>query len=487
MLGEDSKASKAITEALGSSGMAGEIISAALGILDLLKDGVSGIFVNIQDLVFGAVEGILDDVLSGDIVTKTLSNAIGHVGNILNTVSFGGFNSLMDSINGSNAKEVAETTERLTNSNDRLKNAVDNLKDEMSKTGGWKAIDTAKQAKADKETINKQTAQILHEQMGYHGSHHSNSYYWGLSDKSYASLNNTLSDYAKKNNKTASNVYSLTDMYKLSPEEMDYIRTYNIEMWEKMLSQGKYDKSEYWENYADLAGELEEITDALKETLTQTSFDSLRSNFVDSLMDMDKSASDFADDFQEYLMKSILNAKISDLLDDELQDFYDKWADYAESDNKLTEGEQEDLNKLWEELTQKGLEIRDQIAAFTGYTGDSETSSTSQSSTSKGFETMSQDTGEELNGRFTALQIAGEEIKNQSVAQSQSLNILTMKADAILSINTETKNIADETRNLIANSYLELVQISENTGAIIKPIQQMQKDMAEVKKNTSKL
>lgn len=100
---------------------------------------------------------------------------------------------------------------------------------------------------------------------------------------------------------------------------------------------------------------------------------------------------------------------------------------------------------------------------------------------------MSQDTGEELNGRFTALQASNEEIKNQSVVQSQALNLLTAKADTILSVNTEVRNIADDTRNLIANSYLELMQISENTGAIVKPIQQMQKDIAEVKKNTAGL
>lgn len=100
---------------------------------------------------------------------------------------------------------------------------------------------------------------------------------------------------------------------------------------------------------------------------------------------------------------------------------------------------------------------------------------------------MSQDTGEELNGRFTALQVAGEEIKNQNAIQVQSLNLLTMKSEDIFRVNTEIRNIADDTRDLIAQSYLELVQISENTGAIIKPIQQMQKDIAEVKKNTSKL
>ena len=116
-----------------------------------------------------------------------------------------------------------------------------------------------------------------------------------------------------------------------------------------------------------------------------------------------------------------------------------------------------------------------------------DTSATSQESSKKGFATTSQDSIDELNGRFIALQISGEEIKNQSMTQSQSLNILTMKTDTLISINTETRNIADDTRDLIASSYLELVQISENTGAIIKPIQQMQKDMAEVKNNTKGL
>ena len=71
--------------------------------------------------------------------------------------------------------------------------------------------------------------------------------------------------------------------------------------------------------------------------------------------------------------------------------------------------------------------------------------------------------------------------------ESRGLGDVYKRQDAILSINTETRNIADDTRDLIAQSYLELVQISENTGAIVKPIIQIQKDMAEVKNNTSKL
>ena len=62
---------------------------------------------------------------------------------------------------------------------------------------------------------------------------------------------------------------------------------------------------------------------------------------------------------------------------------------------------------------------RDAMADAFGWSSDI---STSQDSSSRGFQTMSQDTGEELNGRFTALQIAGEEIKNQSIAQTGLLH-----------------------------------------------------------------
>ena len=100
---------------------------------------------------------------------------------------------------------------------------------------------------------------------------------------------------------------------------------------------------------------------------------------------------------------------------------------------------------------------------------------------------MTHEDAGELSGRFAALQVAGEEIKAHNIEQTKNLNILALKVDSLLSANVEMRNIADDTRNIIANSYLELMQISENTGAIVKPIIQIQKDIEEVKRNTSRL
>lgn len=239
----------------------------------------------------------------------------------------------------------------------------------------------------------------------------------------------------------------------------------------------------YIQDIVNGSEKLEDIQNQVKEQLTQVSFDSVFDNFVDTLMDMDSSAKDFTNNFERYMQKAMLTTMLGDKYKAELQKWYDAFA--AANDNKtgISEEDYKKLQEQWNDIVTDAVKERDKLKELLGWTSES----SSQDSTKRGFEAMSQDTGEELNGRFTALQASNEEIKNQSVVQSQALNLLTAKADTILSVNTEVRNIADDTRNLIANSYLELMQISENTGAIVKPIQQMQKDIAEVKKNTAGL
>ena len=284
--------------------------------------------------------------------------------------------------------------------------------------------------------------------------------------------------------------FSGTDsLWNLTPEQMKALRS-DVWLWDIMESSGKGGYGERvtdkLDDYIEQAGKLEELTDSLYEGLIGMSFDSMYDSFVSSLMDMEKSAEDFADDISKYFMQAMLSNAIGERFSDKLRAWYDKFGEAMKDDGTLDNNERKELMDEYMGYVDEAMKLRDELAAATGYDKISQ-ESTSQSASSKGFQEMSQDTGEELNGRFTALQIAGEEIKNQNIIQSQSLNLLTVKADALLSIDTETRNIADDTRDLIAQSYLELVQISENTGAIVKPIQQMQRDIAEVKKNTAKL
>lgn len=451
------------------------IVGWILSIIDVLKDGLSNLVGGLLDAVLNAVSGIISDVLSGDLFVTIGRSLRDGIGNILNAISFGGFNSLFGI--GGNKKEVEEAINRLTDRNGTLQTAIEDLTDVMEASKGTKSVSAYADAKKLQKETEENYKKIAQEQARYSSAHHSWNYYWGGFNQE---------EISRLSNQIGRNWSG--DIWSLSPEEMKMLRS-NVDMWEKIQNTGKggYGErlSEKLDDYIDQAGKMEELTNKLYEGLTGISFDSMYDSFIDNLMDMKYDAKAAAEDISEYFMRAMLSNKIGELYSDKLEGWWKNFG-AAMEDNELTEAEREALQDEYMQYVEEAMKLRDELAAATGYDKISQ-ESTSQSSTSKGFEAMSQDTGEELNGRFTALQIAGEEVKNQNVTQSQSLNLLTAKADVILSVNTETRNIADDTRDLIAQSYLELVQISENTGAIVKPIQQMQRDIAEVKKNTAKL
>lgn len=455
------------------------IVGWILSIIDVLKDGLSDLVGGLLDAVLNAVSGIIGDVLSGDLfvtIGKSLRNGIG---NILNAISFGGFNSLFGI--GGNAKEVQETIDRLTDRNGTLQTAIEDLTDEMKASKGMKSVESYREAVKYQEEVNKNYLQIAKEQAGYHKSHGSWQHYLKWTDE--------MLEHARK--ATGMQDFSGTDsLWNLTPEQMKALRS-DVWLWDIMESSGKGGYGERvtdkLDDYIEQAGKLEELTDSLYEGLIGMSFDSMYDSFISSLMDMEKSAEDFADDISKYFMQAMLSNAIGEQFSDKLRTWYDKFGEAMKDDGTLDNNERKELMDEYMGYVDEAMKLRDELAAATGYDKISQ-ESYSQSSSSRGFGTeMTHEDAGELSGRFTALQIAGEEIKNQNIIQSQSLNLLTVKADALLSINTETRNIADDTRDLIAQSYLELVQISENTGAIVKPIQQMQRDIAEVKKNTAKL
>ena len=269
----------------------------------------------------------------------------------------------------------------------------------------------------------------------------------------------------------------MTGLFDLTDEQLAKLQEEAHIFWAQLDS----DTQNYANQIAEGVAQVKEVLEQQMADTTLIDVDTLRNDFHDLLTDMDADSADFADNFEDYMRNAILNSMLKESYMGRLEEWRKKF--YAAMDDGVTEQEYNALKEEGQQIADEMKAQRDAMADMFGW----ESESTSQSSTSKGFQAMSQDTGEELNGRFTALQIAGEEIKTQNIAQTQSLNLLTARADAILSMNTETRNIADDTRNLIAQSYLELVQISENTGNSAKYLKDIKADIAEVKKNTSKL
>jgi tape measure domain-containing protein len=448
------------------------IIGWIASIVDVLKDGLSNFFGSILDSIGDAIVNGTKDVFSGDVFKTIVKSVTSSSSEMINLMSLGLNNKILGFLGvGGNAKEVNELVDRLTNSNKYLINAIDKLTTEMEKSGGKSATELYTDAYQKKIQKIDNDRQMLEAKMGYHGAHHSNDYY--INDAFNASDWEKASDYVGKK------LSSAGDLWKLSSEDLSKLQELP-DIWEKINS-GKYDQSEWLDAYIDDADALAELTEQWQETMAQTSFDDFYSSFLDTLSDMNSDTEDFADDFESYLQKSILNAMLADNFKSRIQALYDSWTDAYKDDNKITPDEAEELKKQQQNITDDMIAQRQSLIDAFGW---DTSSSSSQSSTSGGYETISQDTGEEVSGRLAAVQITGEELKAQSVLQSQSLNMLTVKAEEYLTVSKDSKDIADETRTILANTYLETVEIRENTGMAAKYLKDIKADIAEVKTNT---
>ena len=458
------KVSDTVAKALGKafqgkSDLVSLIIGAILNLLDTIKEqGIGGIVGGFVESVLDAVAGLIKNILSGKFISQIAGGVFGGIKNILNSV-VGGLGHLFSGgalkadvgswFTNSNAKEVAKTTEDLTTSNNALNKSIESLKDSIDKSGGVAAVNDYQQAYEDQKALNQNTMEILQAQMGYHGSHHSNAYYWNKSigQSDYDAINKTLAQYAAQNptaETTRNSVNSLADMYELTPEQMKAISAHNVDIWQKMLDAGKYDKSEYWENYIELAGQLEELTEKINENLTQVSFDSLKENFVSDIMDMTKTASDFSSDFTQMIAKAWTNAAVNDLMNDDLKKFYTQWADKMKS-GTMTKEDIDALKKEYDTLAQQALNIRENMTQVTGYTGTDQ-----QNASANGISEISYDQANTIVGLVTAGNVITQQISENMVVAVASMSAISMSV-------TSSNSILSEMRNLLiySNQYLE--------------------------------
>ncbi|RHA29817.1 hypothetical protein DW939_07330 [Phocaeicola plebeius] len=432
----------------------GGIIGAAFSLLDAIgTQGLDGFTGNIFSSVFKSVGGIWD------------------------TLTFGGFSKLFGI--GGNEKEVQDTINRLTDRNEKLQSAIESLTEEMkSSKGSEKSVAEYNKAIKYQEEYNKNVLAKAQANAGYHSSHHSWAYYMGWSESDIQWIReNVMAEFT-----------STDSLWQMSPEQMDLLRQ-NVDLWQKMADSGKggYGNAvvDALGEYADLAENLEELKEGLFEQLTGISFDSMYDSFIDTLMDMDASAEDFADNLSEYFMRAMLSDKIGNMYSQKLEDWWNRFGE-SMKDGNLSESERNSLQNEYMGYVNEALKLRDELAAATGY--DKAGSSSQQSASSRGFGTeMTHEDAGELSGRFTAVYESNLRIETAEQQQTVAITELRGSISALTSQVTGLYNIADETRTILANSYLELQQIRENTEDSAKYLKDIKADIAEVKRNTARL
>lgn len=257
---------------------------------------------------------------------------------------------------------------------------------------------------------------------------------------------------------------NMTNLFNLPVEQLEKL------MLEAPLFIAQLDSEaqEYIKQIIEAENNIKSTTEREMENATGISFESFSDDILESLYDVEKGAEDIADDIADYMRKALIKAMYVKQYEPEMRKWYEMWAE-ATKDGEIDPEEQTALDNLKNSIIQ-GAEAG--AAAINAQFGTGST--TEQKSTAGGFETMSQDTATELNGRFTALQIAGEESKEQLV-------LLNMVTNSLLQINQAGFN----------NTLIQMVQINSYLEDIYtlqrKMFGQLSEKLSSIDRNTKNL
>ena len=226
--------------------------------------------------------------------------------------------------------------------------------------------------------------------------------------------------------------------------------------------------------FTDIFGELGgTITDALVDAF---------SNGTDAAQAFTDSVSDMLEKLAKQMVYSVTLAPLLEKAQKKMMDVmqntglsdeqkFDKWTGILNNLVGDAINQQELANRLLEEYQQTAKEQGFDIFKSEG---------SSQSSTSRGFGTeMTHEDAGELSGRFTALQIAGEEIKNQSIMQTDLLSMINEKMPLITGEISPTVNLPD-----IAGQAKEVASNSHQSVNIVFPdakLDSLTKEVSELK------
>lgn len=406
-----------LAETFSNGGIIGQIIAAVLSILDVLKEGIGTLVSGILDSVLGAVNGILENILSGELFTQIGSSLFYGVRDILDTVTFGLFSS------HGNAREVNALVDRLTESNKYLTTAIEKLTDEMASSGGARSTEYYRSAYEKQQQKIENDRQMLAAKMGYHSSHHSNNYYIG---KAMGSGDwDTVSAYLGKS------VRDTDSLWSLSPEELARLQELP-DIWEKLHS-GKYDQSQWLDEYVSDANTLLELQRQWQEAITDTSFDGIRSGMKDLLKDFETDSKDVIASVDEFMENAILKSIVNGTYSDELKKWQETFAEFM-SDGILSKEEADTLRTRYSDIFERARAKKEEMFDTAGITEEGK--STTQTGRAGGFSAMSQDQGTKLEGMFTS-----------------GLNHW-------VSIDEKTEDVAGR----MASAEGHLAKIAENTG-----------------------
>lgn len=481
------KGSDGVGKTLGElGGKVGGIIGAILQIIDALGDAPASFIEGLLNKVAKVVETVLAELpqIIGSILKGVVNIVAGLGKGILKMVGLG------DLFGGSDnhAKQLAIQKE-ISKKIDIINTSIDKLKDKLGKSYGMEAVKTKQELdKMVSSNQSKYARGVLEAGWDNYGGGHSDWYHWNKNTK------DTAKDIARTYG--LGDVWGWEDLFsKLGNMEngggakiLDKIRTeHGLDWWHMMQTAGYNDGKigEWLTKWADSAKTIEEAEERLKERITGTTFDDVFGGLLNSLNDFANGSKDVFDDvaknWQKMINKMVINNIIGSKLQEDAKKVYDMISKaYDPRTNTINKKALDEAKALQDASVRKGTDI---INAYksAGLIKDPSEMET-QKATINEERSLSDDTGTRIEGRLTAIQIAVERVNGVRDTQNASLSLMNATLADVRGINMQLCDIANENRDMLANSYLELKEISRNTGESEKHLREMKQELQEVKR-----
>ena len=378
----------------------GGIIGAAFSLLDTIgKQGLDGFIDNIVGSVFKSVGGIW------------------------NTLTFGLIG------NKESDPHLQEDLERLTISNEALKASIDNLAEKMDESAVSDASDIYEKQKQNLEETMANTQEMMRRE----GAAWDNGF-WGIggTHSSNKRVNDAMSasDWERVSDAAGVSVKNAGDFWNLTSEQMYNVANEASDLYAKIkqhADDGYRNAAQYMDDYIEYWKQLEELEESKFEKQTDTSFDSLRNEFKESLLDMESDVDDFASKFEKTMQQAMIESMMSDTYSKQLKEWYKDFAN-AMSDGNLSKDEQFNLRTDWDDIVNDALAEREELKKTLGWESSSADSGSSQSPSSGALTTMSQDSISAFEGigRNMQTHLANVDRFVQELRETQKLDSETL-------------------------------------------------------------
>ena len=260
----------------------------------------------------------------------------------------------------------------------------------------------------------------------------------------------------------------------------------------------KTDKSKIreWERQIqELGAEAAEVINEVVETIIGGTAEEIAKElgdaFIDAFMEGENAAEAWGEKVDEIVADIMRQMIISKFLEERIGEVFNRYKSkwfkdgvFIGIDNVIDSmsGFADDLNKVGDEFQAIWDSLPAETKELLGNAGAAQ-----QEATERGFKAMSQDTGDELNGRFTDIQGKVTDIRGYVMMQTQSIIGLLNSIGNIETAIYTSVQVDNELLRYAVMTYMEIVEINGNTAVMKAALTEIREDIAAIKRNTSEL